>query len=155
MFDYVPVDYSSTKPDVVSIAPAGRAGGTALTSFDSAFQPGETVALGLGEFIRRVDEGTLTPQELRHRETAGGMEPVSSPVSDDMFRNRMSLLVQQHGGVKSRENAARLRMLTERIRELSPSVDDAQLDALSEIVGQTEATSDRLAQIRQRFNLRA
>lgn len=67
---------------------------------------------------------------------------------------RSVLLAKKYAGKSSREDTARLDILTERIRLLSPRVTDADVTMLSSIVDQAEAMSEKLSDIRSRYGIK-
>lgn len=153
MFD-LPVDYTATMPDAVSLQTVSQGKITALSPIEQYSRATGTASVGSVEFIRRVVDGTLTFEEFRGKGKATVERIVETESAADQFRNRIALLVRQYSGAKSKENEVRLAMLTERIRRLDPSVSESQVEVLTEIVEHTEEVSDKLAAIRGRFNLK-
>jgi hypothetical protein len=66
---------------------------------------------------------------------------------------RSTLLAKKYAGKTSREDNARLDILTERIRLLSPRVTNQEVDLLVSIVDQAEAMSANLEDIRTRYGI--
>ena len=66
---------------------------------------------------------------------------------------RIILLVKKYEGKSDREDNARLEILTQRLRRLSPVVTDHELTSATEIVDDLEAISSNLNKIRERYGL--
>lgn len=67
--------------------------------------------------------------------------------------NRISLLIQKFEGHSSREDSARLDILTQRIRSISPRVSRVEISNLGSVVEQVETISDRLAELESELDL--
>jgi hypothetical protein len=67
--------------------------------------------------------------------------------------DRIALLVRKYEGLSSAEDSARLAILTERIRRLSPNIPAKALDLMEEMVQSAEDVSTDLADIRAQFGL--
>jgi hypothetical protein len=63
------------------------------------------------------------------------------------------LLAKKYEGEPSREDSARLALLTERIRRLHPRVTRRDVDVLTQVVDQVEEVTDGLAQLRKRLGI--
>ena len=67
--------------------------------------------------------------------------------------DRIALLVRKYEGKTNSEDSARLAILTERIRRLSPSIPVKALDLMEDMVQSAENVSMDLADIRAQFGL--
>lgn len=66
---------------------------------------------------------------------------------------RVSLLVQKYEGKSTKEDSARLEILTQRLRRLSPRVTSEDIAALGIMVDQLEEISDDIDQIAKKFDV--
>lgn len=73
--------------------------------------------------------------------------------SSSMKKARVSLLVKKYVGSASKEDSARLDILTARIRNLAPRVSTEEIETLSSIVDKLESSSALLADLRQRYDI--
>jgi len=67
--------------------------------------------------------------------------------------SRITLLVKKYEGNTDREDNARLEILTQRLRKLSPIVTNHELTSATEIVDDLEAISSRLNTVMERYGL--
>lgn len=107
--------------------------------------------------INRMAAGTPFIEELRSNQRRDFTQDASTGEPDALTKAseaRITLLVRQYEGVKSREESARLAILTQRIRRLSPRVTADELDAVSEMVDQAEDIAMRIAAVREKFGLK-
>lgn len=129
----------------------------------------ETAALPLVD--RRFDETTFIQQRgaVPALSRAGTMTPASGglTIGDELTApeptevlvdaardTRVTLLARKYENGGSVEDEARLKILTERLRRLSPRVTTRDLDAVTVVVSDLERASKDLAAIRERFGLR-
>lgn len=103
--------------------------------------------------------GSLTPTgaELRGLVDGGALRAGAGPgleASDRARDDRVALLVRRFEGVATTEDEARIEILTQRLRKLSPRVTPTDLDHLSTMVTELEQVSENLEQIRRKFGLK-
>lgn len=67
---------------------------------------------------------------------------------------RLALLARKYEGAASVEDTARLQILTERLRKLSPRVTDKDVEQVAEMVADAEGIAARLAAVKEKFGLR-
>jgi hypothetical protein len=67
---------------------------------------------------------------------------------------RRTLLAKKYAAKSSKEDHARLDILTERIRLLSPRVTEVEVDMLTSIVDQAGAMSATLEEIRSKYGIK-
>jgi hypothetical protein len=103
--------------------------------------------------------GSLTPTKA---ETLGALgvntRRPSAPSHDDTADRardaRVVLLARKYEGISTTEDEARIEILTQRLRRLSPRVTPKDLDQLTLMVGQLEEVSSNLDEIRSKFGLK-
>jgi hypothetical protein len=105
--------------------------------------------------LKREADSTATAEELR----APREQQVSHRDQDDdevlKARDvRLALLARKYEGVASVEDTARLQILTERLRKLSPRVTDKDVEQITEMVAEAEGIAARLAAVKEKFGLR-
>lgn len=103
--------------------------------------------------------GSLTPTgaELRGQFGANEARRIATPPDDAVDRARdarVALLARKYEGVSTTEDEARIEILTQRLRKLSPRVTTTDLDNLSTMIGQLEEVSSNLDEIRSKFGLK-
>lgn len=106
--------------------------------------------------IQRGNVATPLVSGLRHKPQ---MEAIQTEAADDALlisarESRITLLVRQYDGSTTKEEAARLEILTQRLRRLSPHVTVADVDELSNVIGRIEEISTRADELRGRFGIR-
>jgi len=69
------------------------------------------------------------------------------------IESRIALLVQRYEGKSTREDNARLEILTQRIRRLSPRVTTNDLGVLTVMVDEIEEISLGLDELRKKFGV--
>lgn len=103
--------------------------------------------------------GSLTPtgDELRGKSRASEARRIATPPDDAVNRDRdarVALLARKYEGVSTTEDEARIEILTQRLRKLSPRVTTKDLDNVSAMLGQLEEVSSNLDEIRGKFGLK-
>lgn len=89
-----------------------------------------------------------------YKENIGAnVEPLENSPVDIASEQRLALLVQKHEGASTREENARLKILTQRLRRLSPRVTAGDVVALTTMVEQIEEVSTDLDDIRRQFGI--
>ena len=124
----------------------------------SAFQPTVFVSYWSSvPFMHRGGESTATAAELREAFPSKSLEQLAPEADDPVIRARdarVALLARKYESISTREDDARLQILTQRLRRLSPRVTPEDLNSLSTMVDQLEETSADLDEIRAKFGLR-
>lgn len=108
--------------------------------------------------FRRGSDSTATAAD---RQRIGSSYYETAPAELDRARSvieraseaRLALLAQKYEGTATKEDSARLAILTERIRRLCPRVTPADLAALGEVVGEIEQITVGIEQLRQEFGI--
>ncbi len=126
------------------------------TRFDAIAPPIETLTKGVHSFIKT--QGSRTLAELRKDPVFGSLwqEPQSEPPSAlEITRDhRLAILAQEFEGVDlSREDQARLAILTHRLRRLSPSVTARSWTVAEEILTELESVSAHIDAIGAKYGL--
>lgn len=105
--------------------------------------------------IARHDASTQTGSKKSSAATSGTKHQVATGVSKLVAarETRLALLAKKYEGEPSREDSARLALVTERIRRLQPRVTRRDVDVLTNVVEQVEQVTDSLAQMRRRLGL--
>lgn len=104
--------------------------------------------------------GTLTPTgaELASLVESTPHAPLKAMSKEDAVDRardaRVALLVRKFEGQSTVEDDARLAILTERLRKLSPRVTSADIDNATTMVGELEQVSANLDAIRSKFGLK-
>ena len=103
--------------------------------------------------------GSLTPTaaEMRERNHYRAVLDVIAPTNDLTERARdarLTLLAKKYEGVSTTEDDARLMILTQRLRKLSPRVTSGDVEKLTTMVGQLEQVSSNLEEVRRKLGLR-
>jgi hypothetical protein len=123
-----------------------------------AFQPTEFVSYWSSvPSMNRGGLSTATVAELREAFPPKSLEQLGPEADDPVIRardERVALLVRKYEGMSTTEDEARLQILTQRLRRLSPRVTPEDLNSLSTMVGHLEETSADLDEIRAKFGLR-
>lgn len=123
-----------------------------------AFQPTEFVSYWSSvPSMNRGGLSTATAAELREAFPSKSLEQLAPEADDPVIRardERLALLARKYESMSTREDDARLQILTQRLRRLSPRVTPEDLNSLSTMVGQLEETSADLDEIRAKFGLR-
>ncbi len=123
----------------------------------SAFQQSVFVSYRLSvPSINRGGASTATAAELREA-FPSELEQLAPEADDPVIRARdarVALLARKYESISTTEDDARLQILTQRLRRLSPRVTREDLNSLSTMVGQLEETSADLDEIRGKFGLR-
>ena len=107
-------------------------------------------------FMHRGGVSTATAAELREA-WSKLLEQLSPEADDPVIRAgeaRVALLARKYASISTTEDDARLQILTQRLRRLSPRVTPEDLNSLSTMVGQLEEMSADLNEIRAKFGLR-
>lgn len=107
--------------------------------------------------VRHGEGGTPTTAELAQLLRVEKTLKVVSFELDDVERARrarVSLLARKYEGASSVEDDARIDILTERLRRLSPRVTKTDLETMSKMVEDLEEVSLNLEQIRENFGLK-
>lgn len=107
--------------------------------------------------MHRGGVSTATAAELREAFPSKSLEQLAPEADDPVIRAgeaRVALLARKYASISTTEDDARLQILTQRLRRLSPRVTPEDLNSLSTMVGQLEETSADLAEIRAKFGLR-
>jgi len=89
-------------------------------------------------------------------ETEYAMDTVQGEMPDPSGaanRDRLVFLARKYAGFSSREDNARLEMLTEKVRSLMPRVSAADVDRLTSLVEDLRAVQERHKQLRERTGL--
>jgi hypothetical protein len=116
----------------------------------------ETLFIGFrGEvpLLKRQTDSTPTAEELR---AGQGVSPRGQE-DDDVLKARdarLALLARKYEGAASVEDTARLQILTERLRKLSPRVTEKDVEQVAEMVADAEGIAARLAAVKEKFGLR-
>jgi hypothetical protein len=116
----------------------------------------ETLFIGFrGEvpLLKRQTDSTPTAEELR---AGQGVSPRGQE-DDDVLKARdarLALLARKYEGSASVEDTARLQILTERLRKLSPRVTEKDVEQVAEMVADAEGIAARLAALKEKFGLR-
>jgi hypothetical protein len=156
MFDSLPVDVTAIHYGIQAQAMMNKIA-TPVARQDPPPSLSETGTVTIASpFKSRVLSHTQTGHELLQSAYQGGSAKAIDSVSveDSARRARVALLVKKHEGKTSREDGARLAILTERIRKLDPRVTTQQLDSMADMVGQLESVSTNLDLIREKYALR-
>jgi hypothetical protein len=130
---------------------------TAIGNFEKKFTSfEETLFIGFQEEVPRLErqtDSTPTAEELRAGSAAGkrGQDDDEILKARDV---RLALLARKYEGAASVEDTARLQILTERLRKLSPRVTDRDVEQVAEMVADAEAISARMAAVKEKFGLR-
>jgi len=106
--------------------------------------------------VRQLRGGTPTAAELAQmlpRRAPLTVESYGRDTVEEARRARVSLLARKYGGSSSVENEARIDILTERLRKLSPRVTPTDLSTMGGIVDDLEKISSNLDEIRAKFGL--
>ena len=152
------IEHDSTQMGTMRPVPTYRDGDETFVGDQHSPRSSNTEFVELKPFgINRMAAGTPFIEELRARRYSEFSQDASTEEPDALSKAsqaRVTLLVRQYEGVKSREESARLAILTERIRRLSPRVTADEIDAVSEMVGQAEDIAGRLAAVREKFGLK-
>lgn len=113
----------------------------------------DTVVLKPREIAR--DESSLQTGEKQTRvlsskpsNTQGSRSPLVAA-----REAKLALLAKKYEGEPTREDSARLALLTERIRRLHPRVTKHDIDVMTTVVSQVEDVTDTLAQLRNRLGI--
>jgi hypothetical protein len=105
--------------------------------------------------LKREADTTATADELR----AGERRPpaVRVDVEDEVMKARdarLALLARKYEGTASIEDGARLQILTERLRKLSPRVTSEDVAQVEDMVSEAERIAARLDAVKKKFRLR-
>lgn len=106
--------------------------------------------------ILRAAVGGLTSLDLRQIpqiDSNGSADDAELSVIDTYGESRLALLVQKYEGQNTREDSARLEILTQRLRRLSPRVTTEDLTTLTFMVEQIEEISTNMDELRTKFEL--
>jgi hypothetical protein len=126
--------------------------GSAVRSF------GETVFVELGRqvpVLKRQADSTATTAEVRAAPGQGLRRgPASEPGVLDPRDARLALLARKYEGSASVEDTARLQILTERLRKLSPRVTQDNVAQAAEMVARRGGHCGRLATMKAKLGLR-
>jgi hypothetical protein len=79
---------------------------------------------------------------------------VESNETDLASANRSMLLVMKYEGVSSKENQARIDILTQRLRKLSPRVTASDIDALGGVIDTIETISASVARLKSKYGMK-
>lgn len=107
--------------------------------------------------MNRGGVSTATAAELRDAFPSKSLEQLAPEADDPVIRARdarVALLARKYESISTTEDDARLQILTQRLRRLSPRVTPEDLNRLSTMVGELEETSADLDEIRGKFGLR-
>jgi hypothetical protein len=104
--------------------------------------------------LKREADTTATAGELR-----AGEPPVTTRVDldDEVMKARdarLALLARKYEGTASIEDGARLQILTERLRKLSPRVTSRDVEQVADMVSEAERVAARLEAVKKKFGLR-
>jgi hypothetical protein len=128
---------------------------TAVGSFEKKFTSfEETLFIGFQQDVprlKRQTDHTPTAEDLRAGSGAANQDDGELLKARDV---RLALLARKYEGAASVEDTARLQILTERLRKLSPRVTDRDMDQVAEMVADAESISARLAAVKEKFGLR-
>jgi hypothetical protein len=130
---------------------------TAVGSLEKKFTSfEETLLIGFQEEVprlKRQTDSTQTTEELRAGAGAGqrDQDDGESLTARDV---RLALLARKYEGDVSVEDTARMQILIERLRKLSPRVTDRDVEHVAEMVADAEDISARLAAVKEKFGLR-
>ena len=100
--------------------------------------------------MHRGGESTATAAELREAFPSKSLEQLAPEADDPVIRARdarVALLARKYASISTTEDDARLQILTQRLRRLSPRVTPEDLNSLSTMVGQLEEMSADLDEI--------
>lgn len=79
-------------------------------------------------------------------------KPISSNI-DEIRDSRISLLVQKYEGAATSEDSARLDILTQRLRRLSPRSAPDELDMITVMVDKIEQVSDNIKELKAKYKI--
>jgi hypothetical protein len=99
---------------------------------------------------------TITTAELQQSQPAAASLAQARTQEDEVSRTRearLMLLARRYERAANTEDEARLHILTERLRRLAPRVTEADTTELSTMVGELEAMSENVSEIRRRYGL--
>lgn len=119
-----------------------------------AVSPTDAVILKPRE-IARHDGSTQTGSQ-RMQPVVSGAKPQHQTGASQLAaarETRLALLAKKYEGEPTREDSARLALVTERIRRLQPRVTKRDVEILTQVVEQVEHVTDSLAQMRQRLGI--
>lgn len=120
----------------------------------SSVSPTDTVVLKPFE-IARHDSSSQTGTQ-KSQPVGAGVKSQQANSSSQLVaarETRLALLAKKYEGEPTREDSARLALLTERIRRLQPRVTRHDVDVLTKVVDQVEQVTDSLAQMRLRLGI--
>jgi hypothetical protein len=105
--------------------------------------------------LKREPDTTATAQELRAGERQAA--PTRHDLDDEVMKARdarLALLARKYEGTASIEDGARLQILTERLRKLSPRVTSSDVEQVTDMVSEAERIAARLEAVKKKFGLR-
>jgi hypothetical protein len=156
MFDNHSLDVTPVNNDLHTQAMAANIA-TPVARRDPPRGRTETATITIASpFSENVFSHTLTGAEVRQGSRQAGLAqvPQKEGAEDTARRARVALLVKKHEGKTTREDGARLDILTERIRKMDPRVTARQLDSMAGMIGDLESVSNSLDAIRAKYALR-
>lgn len=126
---------------------------------DPAQEPEGTPFVSYRDLVpSSLREGQTTPAAAGHPEIpVAELAPPAPNGEDAVVRARdarVALLARRYEGVSSVEDEARIKILTLRLRRLSPRVTETDLADLDAMVGELEKVSTNLDAIRAKFGVR-
>lgn len=107
--------------------------------------------------VSRERSGTRTAEEFRESGEPHALEATVSVGDDPMSRARdarVALMARKYEGASTTEDIARIEILTQRLRRLSPRVTPEDIEVVSGMVDQLEGISSNLEAVRAKFKLR-
>lgn len=116
-----------------------------------------TALLGKPQFqLFRVSDQSSSIEDLQAVPAAESYLESEAPseVVDPLAlaqESRLMLLADKYEGNITREGAARLQLLTQRLRKLSPRVSQADFERLSTLVDAVEANAGALEELRHKY----
>ena len=151
LFDFgLPLDITpvSTPPHFQEYRDKGR---TQLS--DRELSPAATHIVDreprLGQF--RLEAATPTELEILHDTRNSSIGDTDLSNIDETRDSRITLLIQKYEGAATIEDSARLDILTQRLRQLSPRSGPYDIEILSAMVDEVEQVSDDINKLREKY----
>jgi|GEM_PF-5093666 len=119
-----------------------------------SFEPTDMVGPKTVTIVRQnINTPTESERQRFRKETTETAGPTNDSPVAAASESRIALLVQRYEGKSTREDSARLEILTQRIRRLSPRVTTNDLDVLTVMVDEIEEISLGLDELRKKFGV--
>jgi hypothetical protein len=111
----------------------------------------QAVPLGQFEISSTPTQSELLQEQQQFAEDQ--REQKDWPELNKISDTRIRLLVEKYEGEATSEDSARLDILTERLRRLSPRVTPDDIDRFVTMVDNVERIADRVTKLREKYNL--